>query len=155
MSEVPCLPYLLYLMFFTLRNFRSAVTSVSWNVTLHPEDGGDKFLRNVGNHLQDHMVSQTRRSQSTSNKSVGTTFRYVSGLRRYWLLVIVRKSNKENISHLEETGWLASTPHSFPATSLYNGIPEHVLRYRQDFFEHRYFWINVAQYFLSKSHIRN
>jgi hypothetical protein len=32
---------------------------------LHPEDGGNTFLQNVCNHLQDHTVSQPRRSQST------------------------------------------------------------------------------------------
>jgi hypothetical protein len=29
----------------------------------NPEDGGDKFLRNVGNHLQDYTGSQPRTPQ--------------------------------------------------------------------------------------------
>jgi hypothetical protein len=35
------------------------VTSVS--VYIYHDDGGDTFLRNVHNHLQDYMVSQSRR----------------------------------------------------------------------------------------------
>jgi hypothetical protein len=30
-----------------------------------PEDGGNKFLKNIGNHIQDHMASQTITPQST------------------------------------------------------------------------------------------
>jgi hypothetical protein len=32
---------------------------------LKPEDGGDTFSRNVGNHPQDYTASQPRRPQST------------------------------------------------------------------------------------------
>jgi hypothetical protein len=30
------------------------------HLNLNPEDGGDKFLRNVGNNLQVHMASQDK-----------------------------------------------------------------------------------------------
>jgi hypothetical protein len=35
-------------------------------VTLHPEDGSNTFVRNVGKHLQENMASQLRRPRSTS-----------------------------------------------------------------------------------------
>jgi hypothetical protein len=34
-------------------------------IALSPEDGGDNFLQNVGIHLQDYMVPQPGRPQST------------------------------------------------------------------------------------------
>jgi hypothetical protein len=35
-----------------------------------PEDGGDTFLRNIGNHLQDYTASQPRKPQSTNSNSL-------------------------------------------------------------------------------------
>jgi hypothetical protein len=35
-------------------------------VEIRVEDGGDTFLWNVGNHLQDYTVSKPRRPKSTS-----------------------------------------------------------------------------------------
>jgi hypothetical protein len=34
---------------------------------IYPEDGGDKFLQNFGNHLQAYMASQPRILQLTSS----------------------------------------------------------------------------------------
>jgi hypothetical protein len=43
------------------------VQSCGWVPTsdFNPEDGSDKFYRNVGNNLQDYTASQPRRPQST------------------------------------------------------------------------------------------
>jgi hypothetical protein len=32
----------------------------TYRLLLNPDDGSDKFFRNVGNHLQDYTVSQPR-----------------------------------------------------------------------------------------------
>jgi hypothetical protein len=57
---------LVNLVLFT--HVRLILLSRGWRFTYHginrrPEDAGDTFLRNVGNHLQYHTVSQTRRPQ--------------------------------------------------------------------------------------------
>jgi hypothetical protein len=39
-------------------------------MNFYPEDGGDKFLRNVGNHLRDYIIAPQLRLQSAQNKNI-------------------------------------------------------------------------------------
>jgi hypothetical protein len=54
-------------MIFTSHNLYFSVFSILLYriFSLHVENGGSTFFRNVGNHLQDHTAPQPRRSQST------------------------------------------------------------------------------------------
>lgn len=46
-----------------------------WLPAFHTEHGGNTFLKNVVNHLQDHMASQPRKPWSTSSAPWGPHFR--------------------------------------------------------------------------------
>jgi hypothetical protein len=55
---------------------------------MSPEDGGSMFLRNVGNHLQDHTALQPRRSQQTSSPPLRPQNLRITGLADYLTLFI-------------------------------------------------------------------
>jgi hypothetical protein len=61
------------LRYTSLLNLKSEVlTAVNTSTVtfFNPEGGGEMFLRNTGNHLQDYMELQHRRPQSTMELTV-------------------------------------------------------------------------------------
>jgi hypothetical protein len=63
-------------------------TPVSARLILYPEDGGYKFLRNIGSHM-DNTTLYFRRLQYSKNKFISQTPQANTNLRMWSMYVLV------------------------------------------------------------------